>query len=71
MTKKEAKRKLLDFKEMVEELRLEVEDTIDSIEPYENRDELTAAQEARLEWFEELQQMLEDFEYECENKLEE
>ena len=70
MTKTQARKQLAAIKEMVENLRMEVEETIESIEPYENKDELTEAQEERLAWFEELQQALEDFEYECESKLE-
>ena len=70
MTKTQARKQLAAIKEMVENLRMEVEETIESIEPYENKDELTEAQEERLAWFEELQQALEDFENECESKLE-
>lgn len=70
MTKAQAKRKLERIKELVEDLRIEVEETVESIEPYEGKDDLTEAQQERLEWFEELQQALEDFEYECDCKLE-
>lgn len=71
MTKTQARKQLAKIKELVENLRIEVEETIDSIEPYEGKDELTEAQEERLEWFEELQQVIEDFEYELDDKLEE
>jgi hypothetical protein len=71
MTKTQARKQLAKIKELVENLRIEVEETIDSIEPYENKDELTEAQEERLEWFEELQQTLEDFEYELDSKIDE
>jgi heme oxygenase len=70
MTKAQAKRKLERIKELIEDLRIEVEETVESIEPYEGKDDLTEAQQERLEWFEELQQALEDFEYECDCKLE-
>ena len=70
MTKTQAKKQLAKIKELVENLRMDVEETIDSIEPYEGNDDLTEAQEERLEWFEELQQTLEDMEYELDDKIE-
>lgn len=71
MTKTQAKKKLTEIKESVENLKLEVEETVDSIMPYEGKEELTEAQEQRLEWFEDLLQSLEDMEYELDSKIEE
>lgn len=70
MTKTQVKRQMEKIKEMVENLRMEVEETIDSIEPYEGKDDLTEAQEERLEWFEEVQELLENMEYDLDDKIE-
>ena len=60
MTKTQVKRRLAKIIEMLneaqsqlDELAYDMEETIDSIEPYENKDELTEQQEERLVWFEE------------------
>lgn len=60
MTKTQIKSTLKSIIEMLNEaqdeldtLAYDVEDTRDSIEPYENRDELTEAQEERIEWLDE------------------
>lgn len=65
MTKNEAKKairelleKTANFREEVESLQAEVEETYDDIEPYEGRDELTSAQEERQEWFGDLNDKL-------------
>lgn len=67
MTKTQAKsqlKKILDtlatLTSDLENLQCDVEETIDCIEPYEGCNELTAEQEERQEWFEELQSMLEE-----------
>lgn len=59
MTKTQVKsklRKLLeqlgDIRAELEDLQYEVEETKDSIEPYEGCNELSAEQEERQEWFE-------------------
>ena len=65
MTKSEAKKlvrellsKVWELKDATEDLAAEVDDTYNDIEPYEGRDELTAAQEERQEWFSELNDKL-------------
>lgn len=67
MTKTEAKKDALKVlealvaaKDLIESLLTEVEETIDSIEPYEGKDDLVPAQEERQEWFENYQSVLED-----------
>lgn len=47
---------------MLEDLKNEVEETAENIEPYENKDDLTPQQEERLEWFEELGEALDSAE---------
>lgn len=42
---------LEDAQSQLDELSEEMQDTIDSIEPYENKEELTPQQEERQEWF--------------------
>ena len=44
--------KMYDLQYELELLRDEIEEEIDSIEPYENRDDLTEAQEERKEYLE-------------------
>ncbi len=67
MTKTQVKsriRKLLDqigdIRAELEDLQYEVEDTKDSIEPYEGCNELSAEQEERQEWFEEMAYAIEN-----------
>lgn len=59
ITKKQVKKqaqdlqdKMYDIQYYLELLRGEIEEEIDSIEPYENRDDLTEQQEERKEWLE-------------------
>lgn len=54
MTKTQAKKKLEQAIDILQDLLLESEETRDEIEPYENKDELTPQQEERYEWFDEL-----------------
>lgn len=61
MTKKEAVKELTKLTERLREtlmelefLKFDVEETKDSIEPYEGRNELTPQQEEREEWFDNL-----------------
>ena len=44
----------------IEDLKNEIEEEIESIEPYENRQELTQQQEERQEWLENVVAALED-----------
>lgn len=74
LTKTQIKKRLKEFQEKVEELMneiddfmAEVEDEASDIEPYDGREELTAAQEERKEWLEncaekigEIRSLLED-----------
>ena len=67
MTKTQAKagiRRILEtianLKDEVEDLKGEAEETSESIEPYDGKDDLTEAQYERQEWFEELTSTLED-----------
>lgn len=50
---------------------MEVEETIEDIQPYEDKEELTTTQEERLEWFEDLQDTLQDFIDNLVDKMEE
>ena len=45
----------------LDDLISECEDTRDSIEPYENKDDLTEEQQERYEWFDDLISELESF----------
>lgn len=60
MTKTQAKKKVGKIRELLMELNDEVMETIDEIEPYEGKDDLTEQQEERLEWFENLQSELDN-----------
>ena len=60
MTKTQIKRTITNIIELLNEaqdqldtLAYDVEETRDGIEPYENRDELTEAQEERISWLDE------------------
>lgn len=59
MTRSQIKKQVEKIRDLLEDLRMEVESTIDEIEPYEGRDELTEQQEERQEWLEGLQYELE------------
>jgi len=67
MNKKELKKqlgivtaKIADIKEELEGIRDEAQETCDSIEPYENRNDLTQQQQERQEWFENAISMIEE-----------
>lgn len=67
MTKTQAKSKLRKLKEMlenitceIEDLKQDIDDTAESIEPYEGCNDLTQEQYDRQEWFEEVGSNLED-----------
>lgn len=67
MTKTEAKKqlrtileKLGEVKDLIDDLKSETEDTANSIEPYENRNDLTELQQERQEWFEDVTSDLEN-----------
>lgn len=73
MTKSEAKKKIWSILDKVNELSEAIKDlyydvykTCNEIKPYEGRNELTQAQEKRLEWFSDLNDKLTD----AENALE-
>ena len=51
---------LRDLQDELGDLNADVEDTRDAIEPYENRDELTAQQEERYNFFDKLHDYLEN-----------
>lgn len=77
MTKTEAKKKLKEIGSLIEQaldllsdLGYEVSDTIDEIEPYEGREELTEQQEERKEWFEGLQDEIDEIDYNLESATE-
>lgn len=70
MTRKQIKIQIAKIREMIYDLRMEVEETYESIEPYEGKDDLTPQQEERQEWLDncryELEQAydnLNEFEY--------
>lgn len=67
MRKDEAKKraskllaKLQDLQAEFEELKYDLEGAAEEVEPYEGRDELTQAQEERVEWFEDVASALDD-----------
>ena len=67
MRKDEAKRraskllaKLQDLQAEFEELKYDLESAAEEVEPYEGKDELTPAQEERVEWFEDVASALDD-----------
>ena len=62
--KKELRKILEGLPEMIErleDLKMEVEETAESIEPYEYKEDLTPQQEERREWLENLAYALDDF----------
>lgn len=62
MTRNQIKRKISEIRELMLDLKDEIEITINGIEPYEGKDELTPQQEERQEW-------LENCQYELENAI--
>lgn len=69
MTKTQAVKHLCEIRELLRQVELaifdfkpEVEETIESIEPYENKDELTPQQEEREEWFSDVRDALDELE---------
>ena len=60
MTKTQIKKKLGTILKYIRSLHGEVEDIRDSIEPYEDRDDLTNQQQEKYEWLDELASQLED-----------
>lgn len=53
--------------EELEDLIYDCEDTRDSIEPYEDKDDLTEEQQERYEWFDDLVSELESFKSDLED----
>lgn len=51
---------LEDIKSELEDLQCETDDEANSIEPYDGKDDLTQAQEDRLEWLAEFASIMED-----------
>ena len=73
MTKTQIRKQVRELKERyesliadLEELRDEVEDTVDNIEPYGDRYDLTQAQEERQEWLEDVVSAMNDIIDSCE-----
>lgn len=62
MTRNQIKMKISEIRELMLDLRDEIESTLDEIQPYDGKDELTPQQEEREEW-------LNDCQYELENAL--
>ena len=60
MTKTQIKKKLGTILKYIRSLHAEVEDVRDSIEPYEDKDDLTNQQQEKYEWLDELASQLED-----------
>ena len=60
MTKTQIKKKLGTILKYIRGLHSEVEDVRDSIEPYEDREDLTNQQQEKYEWLDELASQLED-----------
>ncbi len=59
MTRKQVKKQIEKIRELMLELNYGIALTIDEIEPYGDRDELTEQQEERKEWLEGCQYELE------------
>ena len=59
MTRKQVKKQIEKIRELMLELKDDIETTIDEIEPYEGKEELTEQQEERKEWLEGCQYELE------------
>ena len=60
MTKTQIKAQISKIRDLILELKDEVEITIDDIEPYDGKDDLTPQQEERQEWLEEVMNELEN-----------
>ena len=60
MTKTQIKKKLGTILKYIRSLHSEVEDVRDSIEPYEDKEDLTNQQQEKYEWLDELASQLED-----------
>ena len=60
MTKTQIKKKLGTILKYIRSLHSEVEDIRDSIEPYEDKEDLTNQQQEKYEWLDELASQLED-----------
>lgn len=60
MTKTQIKKKLGTILKYIRGLQSEVEDVRDSIEPYEDKEDLTNQQQEKYEWLDELASQLED-----------
>lgn len=60
MTKTQIKKKLGTILKYIRSLQSEVEDVRDSIEPYEDKEDLTNQQQEKYEWLDELASQLED-----------
>lgn len=60
MTKTQIKKKLGTILKYIRSLHGEVEDIRDSIEPYEDKEDLTNQQQEKYEWLDELASQLED-----------
>ena len=60
MTKTQIKKKLGTILKYIRSLQSEVEDIRDSIEPYEDKEDLTNLQQEKYEWLDELASQLED-----------
>lgn len=60
MTKTQIKKKLGTILKYIRSLQSEVEDIRDSIEPYEDKEDLTNQQQEKYEWLDELASQLED-----------
>ena len=59
MTRNQVKKQIEKIRELMLELKDEIETTVDEIEPYEGKDDLTEQQEERKEWLEGCQYELE------------
>lgn len=60
MTKTQIKKRLGTILSYIQSLHDDVEDTRDSITPYEDKDDLTNQQGEKYAWFDELASLLED-----------
>ena len=60
MTKTQIKKRLETILNYIQDLQMDVEEARDSIEPYEDKEDLTSQQEERYEWLDELASQLED-----------
>ena len=60
MTKTQIKKKLGIILNYIRDLRYEIEDIRDGVEPYEDNEDPTSQQEERYEWLNELDSQLED-----------